>query len=228
MVESPKIDSPSLIIILLGPPGSGKGTQSEKISKAFSLPHISTGDLLRVSIKEGDSIGKIAKASLDQGVLVADSLILDMLLSRVSKKDCEKGYILDGFPRTLSQARVHETHLPQKAKRVVFNLSLSHEMIIERLKERLTCQECNAPYHLIYSPPQKKGECDLCRGALIQRVDDQEDVIRKRLIVYEKQTAPLISYYAEKKVLKDIPSNRDADQIFNDILRHLLIDLERE
>ena len=222
--QSQKFRKPPLILILLGPPGVGKGTQSEMLSKTLHLPHISTGDLLRANIKEETPLGKMAKDFVDRGSLVSDSLILDMLFDRVSKQDCERGYILDGFPRTIAQAISYHNLLQAGAKVFAFNLSLSPEDIIERLSQRVICQECNAPYHLIDSPSKKEGVCDACQGALIQRSDDREEVIRKRLVVYKEQTAPLIAYYAKKNLLKEICCNRDMHEVFNQILRYIAID----
>lgn len=221
LLEAQKQANQTVVLILLGPPGAGKGTQASILSDTLQLPHISTGDLLRSNIKEGTELGKTAKEFIDQGKLVPDDLILDMLFKRVAREDCKKGYILDGFPRTLSQAKAYDKHLGKNIKRITLNLSLSNEEIINRLSKRMTCQECSAPYHLIHSPPKEEGRCDGCNGALIQRADDQEEVIRKRLNVYEKETAPLIEYYSKEKTLKQIFCLQSIDDVLTEILDYL-------
>lgn len=209
------------VLVLLGPPGAGKGTQAKVLSKTLQLPHISTGDLLRTHIKENTELGKEAKAYMDQGQLVPDALILDMLFARVSQEDCQEGYILDGFPRTLDQAQAYDKRLGKETKTIAINLSLDEEVIVHRLGNRLTCQECSTPYHLTFSPPKKEGVCDVCNGLLIKRSDDQEEVIRKRLAVYQNQTAPLIHYYTEQKNLQEVSCDQPIDQVLSEILGHL-------
>ncbi|MBF5059569.1 adenylate kinase [Candidatus Neptunochlamydia vexilliferae] len=211
----------TVVVILLGPPGAGKGTQAGILSKTLQVPHISTGDLLRANVKEGTSLGKKAKGYMDAGKLVPDDLILDMLFDRVSAPDCEKGYILDGFPRTLAQAEAYHKRLGSLAKTIAINLELSDDTIVERLENRLVCSGCSAPYHLITSPPKKEGSCNHCESPLIKRSDDQEEVIRKRLTVYHNQTAPLITYYSKEKSLKGVSCNRSIDAILQEILDYL-------
>ena len=215
-----KTESPSapLVLILLGPPGSGKGTQAVMLHDQLHLPHISTGDLLRDHVRKGTDLGKQAQTYMEKGQLVPDGLILDMLFERVSQKDCSKGYILDGFPRTLPQAEALHDRLKGKPEPIVINLDLPDAKIIERLTKRISCETCNTPYHLISSPPKVQGKCDKCGGKLIQRSDDTEAVITKRLKVYHEQTAPLINYYTKQKLLHtihcgDIPKEKVFSQV---------------
>lgn len=221
LLEAQKQVNQTVVLILLGPPGAGKGTQAAILSETLQLPHISTGDLLRSNIKEGTSLGMTAKGYMDQGKLVPDNLILDMLFDRVKEADCQKGYILDGFPRTLPQASAYDERLGTSGKTIALNLSLSQEEIINRLSKRLTCQECSAPYHLLHSPPKTVGKCDECSGTLIQRSDDKEEVIRKRLDVYETQTAPLIEYYSKENTLKQVSCSQSIDEVLTEILDYL-------
>ena len=221
LLNAQKQSKQTVVLILLGPPGAGKGTQAGMLSETLQLPHISTGDLLRSNIKEGTELGKTAKGYMDQGKLVPDALILDMLFARVAQEDCQKGYILDGFPRTLAQAKAYDNRLGKETKTIAINLALSNEIIVDRLSKRLTCKECNTPYHLTFSPPKKEGICDVCEGPLIQRSDDKEEVIKNRLAVYEKQTSPLIHYYSEQKNLKEFSCNQPIDKVLNEILDYL-------
>lgn len=221
LLEAQNQTSQTVVLILLGPPGAGKGTQANILSDTLQLPHISTGDLLRSNIKEGTELGKTAKGYMDQGKLVPDDLILDMLFARVANEDCQRGYILDGFPRTLPQAEAYDKRLGTSAKTIALNLSLSNEEIINRLSKRVTCKECNTPYHLIHSPPKTEGKCDECGGTLIQRSDDKEEVIQKRLNVYEKQTAPLIEYYSKENALKQVSCSQSIDDVLTEILDYL-------
>ena len=221
LLEAQKQTKQTVVLILLGPPGAGKGTQANILSETLQLPHISTGDLLRGNIKEGTELGKIAKGYMDQGKLVPDNLILDMLFARVSREDCQRGYILDGFPRTLPQAKAYDERLGEGVKTIALNLALSHEEIINRLSKRLTCKECNTPYHLIHSPPKMEGKCNECGGSLVQRSDDKEEVIQERLNVYESQTAPLIQYYSKEKSLKQVSCSQTIDEVLSEILDYL-------
>ncbi|MCB1085319.1 MAG: adenylate kinase [Chlamydiia bacterium] len=209
------------VVILLGPPGAGKGTQALKLHEALGLPHISTGNILRSHVKDETPLGEEAQVYMNQGKLVPDTLILKMLFERVTASDCEKGYILDGFPRTLNQARAFKEGLKKGQKLLPINLALPDEIIIDRLTQRRVCSECAAPYHLLYSPPKKDGICDQCGGALIQRKDDREEVVRKRLEVYHKETAPLISYFSEMTSLKNISCDQPIEQIFQELITYL-------
>lgn len=210
-----------LVLILLGPPGSGKGTQAAMLEDNLHLPHISTGDLLRDHVRRGTELGKQAKVFMDKGQLVPDALIFDMLFDRVSQKDCANGYILDGFPRTLPQAEALQTRLKGKPVPIVINLDLSDAKVIERLTNRVTCEKCGTPYHLIYSPPKTKDKCDKCGGKLIQRSDDTEAVIIKRLKVYHEQTAPLISFYTKQKLLHTVNCDTQKEKVFSEVIAQI-------
>ena len=210
-----------VVLILLGPPGAGKGTQATMLAKALEIPHISTGNLLRSHVQSETSLGNKAKKYMDQGQLVPDSLILDMLFTRVAQTDCQKGYILDGFPRTLSQATAYHKRLRVESKAIVLNLELSDDIIVERLSQRLICKQCHTPFHTQHSPPKKKGKCDHCNGSLFQRSDDTEEVVRNRLAVYHKQTAPLIDYYSIHQSLKTISCDQSIEKVLEETLDYL-------
>lgn len=203
---------PQTIIIMLGAPGAGKGTQAISLSDKFHIPQISTGDLFRENLKNNTPIGQQAKTYIDKGELVPDSIVLDMLFYRLVSEDCQKGYILDGFPRTLAQAEAFEKRLETSSHLIVLSLEVPDSVIIERLAGRLTCEKCGAPYHKTASPPKKEGICDRCGGFLIQRKDDNEEVIRKRLEVYHKQTAPLKAYYKNSGKLIEIDGTKSKEK----------------
>ncbi len=207
-----------LVLILLGPPGAGKGTQAKMLEEKMHLPHISTGDLLRDHIRRRTDLGKQAQGYMGNGHLVPDALILDMLFERVSQKDCAHGYILDGFPRTIPQAEALQERLKGKPAPIVVNLDLSDAKIIERLTKRVVCETCGATYHLLYSPPQVKGQCDKCGSKLIQRPDDTEEVIAKRLMVYHEQTKPLIAFYSRQNLLHTVECSGGKEQVFKEVL----------
>ncbi|HSW87365.1 MAG TPA: adenylate kinase [Rhabdochlamydiaceae bacterium] len=219
--ELPSAPHP-LIVILLGPPGSGKGTQASMLREKLQIPHISTGDLLREQIRQGTELGKKAKTYIDQGQLVPDQLILDMLFDRVAQKDCANGYILDGFPRTMPQAEAYHARLINKPNIIAINLLLGDQKIIDRLTKRIVCGNCGTPYHLTYSPPKQPGICDKCHAKLIQRSDDTEEVVVKRLKVYQEQTAPLIDFYHRIKLLHNVDCNDSSKEgTFSQILSFL-------
>jgi len=213
--------SSPLVLILLGPPGSGKGTQANMLQEKFQIPHISTGDLFRDNIRRGTDLGKKAQGYIEAGQLVPDSLVLDMLFERVSQKDCAKGYILDGFPRTIPQAEALQARLKGKVTPAVINLDLSDAKIIERLTQRVVCENCGTPYHLSYSPPKVKDVCDKCHGKVVQRSDDSEEVVRKRLKVYHEQTEPLITFYTKQKLLRSVSCDTDKQQVFSQVIAQL-------
>lgn len=213
-----KSEGKSMIVIMLGPPGAGKGTQAIDLSKKLKLPHISTGDLFRENIQKNTNLGQKAQSYMNQGLLVPDEIVLDMLFDRVAKEDCKKGYILDGFPRTVDQAKALETHI-QNNKLVVINLEVPDGKIIERITGRMTCPKCGEIYHKTYKPPKEDSMCDNCKIPLTQRKDDTEEVAKQRLSTYHQQTEPLIEYYKNQKdVLYTINGISSKEQIQQDIL----------
>lgn len=210
------------VVILLGPPGAGKGTQAARLCAARSLAHVSTGDLFREHLKKETPLGTRAKAFMDAGQLVPDEFVLDMLFQRVAEPDCRNGYLLDGFPRTLAQAEALERRLGPSAKVVVLSLVVPEAVLIERLTGRRTCRACNHVQHLRFSPPKVAGRCDRCAGELVQRPDDTLEVVRKRLDVYHAQTRPLEGFYAGRKLLTEVDGNRPEDQVFRDLSRRVV------
>ncbi|NGX50828.1 MAG: adenylate kinase [Chlamydiae bacterium] len=217
VLEAKEQENQPLTLILLGPPGAGKGTQATMLSSALGIPHISTGNLLRAHAKEGTE----AKRFMDQGKLVPDSLVIDMLFNRVALEDCQKGYILDGFPRTLAQAKALHLRLPSSSKTIILNLELSDQTIVGRLTQRLVCSRCSAPFHLKHAPPQQEGLCDRCHGELKERSDDREEVILKRLTLYHNLTEPLIAYYSKEENFKTISCDQPIENVLGEILNTL-------
>lgn len=205
-------------IILLGPPGAGKGTQAKKISENHSLPHISTGDILRENISNNTALGIKAKSYMARGELVPDELLITIIKERLSRSDCSKGFLLDGYPRTIPQADALQMILTESGRKldVVLNIDVEEEELIKRLSGRRMCA-CGASYHVDFNPSRKEGICDVCKGKLYQREDDKADAIRNRLVVYKKQTQPLIDYYAGKGILRMIDGSKDISAIFTDI-----------
>lgn len=210
---------PKKVIILLGPPGSGKGTQAVKLSKQQGIPHISTGDLFRENMSKNTPLGQKAKTYIEKGQLVPDGIVLDMVFDRVSKKDCEKGYLLDGSPRTIPQAEALDRLLKDE-KVIVLNLDVSDDLIVKRISGRLTCSKCGNVHNLYFSPPAE-GKCEKCGSELVQRQDDAAPVVLERLKVYHEQTKPVISYYNKKKVLTTINGEKDPDQVFISLLKYV-------
>lgn len=211
-------------LILIGPPGAGKGTHAKILSDRYRIPHISTGDILRSRINDGSEIGKKAKTYMESGRLVPDEIVIRMVKERLEDKDSERGFILDGFPRNLKQGEAFDTALSElgiSLDRVV-NFKASLATVLKRLTGRRVCPKCNANYHVINMPPKRTGLCDACGTAIIQRKDDQEETIRKRLKVYEQETTPLIDYYRAKKLLRDVNADLeidDLDQVLVGILK---------
>lgn len=198
-------------IILLGPPGVGKGTVASKLSKKLSIPHIATGDMLRENVAEKTKLGLEAKNHMDKGYLVPDEVVIEMIKERLQKDDCKKGFILDGFPRTINQAdQIGDVIKIDK----VVNLQVSDDIIIKRLGRRRVCSKCGSIYHLDYIKPEKEGICDKCDGILYQRKDDKTDAIIKRLEVYRKETEPLIKYYTDKKLIIDVDGSGTPEEVF--------------
>ena len=188
-------------LTIMGPPGGGKGTQAEILSEKLGVPHISTGAIIRNAIREKTELGKVAEGYIAEGQLVPDELVIDMVSKRLSEADCENGYILDGFPRTLPQAQAMDK-IGIKLD-FALNLIVPDEVIVDRLGGRRECKVCAAPYHVKFNPPEKDGVCDKCGGVLITRADDVPETILQRLSVYHKQTEPLIGFYKEKGLLAD-------------------------
>lgn len=210
-------------LILLGPPGAGKGTQAQRIVERYHIPQISTGDILRTAVKEGTALGTKAKEFMDRGKLVPDEVVIGIIEERLKAKDCAAGFILDGFPRTIPQAEALQSILLKIGKRIdhVINIEVPSEELVRRLTGRRTCKNCGAMFHLLFQPPTKEGICDRCGGSLYQRADDNEETIRARLREYEKQTAPLIQHYHGEKRLRSIQGMGGPDQIFDQIARLL-------
>ena len=208
-------------VILFGPPGAGKGTQAVKLSENLGVVHISSGDLLRKHQAEGTDLGNEAKSYMQQGLLVPDEVIIGMIEDQISAPDAESGYVLDGFPRTLEQARALEAALARQGQRIdhVLNIQVSSQELIGRLGGRWICRDCQRPYHESNSPPREEGQCDECQGALYQREDDKSEAVEKRIQVYGDQTYPLIQYYKDKGQLREINGEGDIQ-----VVRGLLVD----
>lgn len=208
-------------VILLGPPGSGKGTQAQKMTERYNIPQISTGDILRGAVKERTPLGAEAQGYMDQGQLVPDEVVVGIVRDRLKAPDCAEGFILDGFPRTLPQAEALDATMQELKRTIdhVVSIEVDKEELLKRLTGRRTCRTCGAMYHLIFDPPTRDGICDKCGGELYQRDDDQEKTIRERLQVYEEQTAPLIAYYREKGLLRTINGVGEIAEIFRAIVK---------
>ena len=208
------------VLILLGPPGAGKGTQAVRLGAALGLPHVSTGDLFRENLSKNTPLGVRAKQFMDTGLLVPDELVLEMLFDRVARPDCQKGYLLDGFPRTIPQAEALEKRLSQKGVRVqALNLKVPDALLLERITGRRTCKQCGNVQHLKNSAPKVAGRCDKCSGELVQRSDDTPEVFGKRLAVYREQTLPLENFYATRQLIVDVDGSRSMDTVFEDLKR---------
>ncbi|ANB60699.1 adenylate kinase [Anoxybacteroides amylolyticum] len=206
-------------LVLMGLPGAGKGTQAEKIVQEYGIPHISTGDMFRAAIKEGTALGLQAKAYMDRGDLVPDEVTIGIVRERLSKDDCQKGFLLDGFPRTVAQAEALEAMLAELGRSIdyVINIEVDKALLMERLTGRRICKECGATYHLVFNPPAKLGVCDKCGGELYQRADDNEETVANRLEVNMKQTQPLLDFYRAKGYLRNINGQQEIEQVFADI-----------
>jgi len=202
-------------LILLGPPGAGKGTQAKMLTEQFLIPQISTGDILRAAVKDGTAMGLKAKEFMDAGGLVPDEVVVGIVRDRLQEKDCVNGFILDGFPRTAPQADALQASLTEMGKELdrVISLDVDAEALVERLTGRRTCKECGRGYHVTFDPSSVAGKCDACGGALFQRDDDQEETIRKRLQVYADQTSPLINYYRDAGALLELDGMQPISQV---------------
>jgi adenylate kinase len=210
-------------IILLGAPGSGKGTQAKKLTESFSIPQISTGDMLREAVRNDTEMGRQAKAFMNQGGLVPDDVVIGIVKERFQAKDCDKGFILDGFPRTIPQAQALDRVVKELGKEItsVLSLEVDEEEIMERLSGRRTCAGCGAMYHVRFNPPKEEGRCDKCVGTLLQRDDDKEETIRTRLLNYKKSTEPLIEYYRGSGKVHAVKASGNIDTIFANIFKLL-------
>ena len=206
-------------LILLGPPGSGKGTQANLLRDKFQIPKISTGDILRAAVQQGTPLGQKARQYMDQGELVPDAIVVDLIKERIQEADCREGYVLDGFPRTLVQAQKLEEMLAAAGQPLdaAINLEVDQSVILERLSGRRTCKQCGAMFHLRSRPPRQEGVCDNCGGPLYQRPDDNPETILKRLEVYEKETAPLIAFYQQRGLLKTVKGSGSMEEIFHQL-----------
>ena len=204
-------------IILLGPPGAGKGTQAKMLVDEYRMPQISTGDILRAAVKEGSQLGKEAKKCMDKGELVPDSVVIGIVEERIQQPDCEKGYMLDGFPRTVPQAEALDGMLANLSTKIdhVVSIDVDKEELVKRLTGRRTCRDCGAGFHVMFDPPKQEGVCDKCGGELYQRDDDNVETVSSRLEVYEAQTLPLIDYYQGQGKVRSIDGVGEIKEIYN-------------
>ena len=210
-------------LILLGAPGAGKGTQAKLLVDKYEIPHISTGDIFRENIKNGTELGKKAKAYMDAGGLVPDELTVDLVMNRLSQEDCKKGYILDGFPRTIPQAERLTEALEARGEALdaAIDVEVQDEIIIDRMAGRRVCPKCGASYHVVTIPPKKEGICDVCGAELITREDDRPETVKKRLDVYHDQTQPLIDYYNGQGIVVTVDGTQAMEDVFAEIVKKL-------
>lgn len=207
-------------IIMLGAPGAGKGTQAKKIAEKYGIPHISTGDIFRANIKGGTELGMKAKSYMDQGQLVPDEITIGMLMDRIKEDDCQKGYVLDGFPRTIPQAESLTKALADMGDKIdyVVNVDVPDQVIVTRMSGRRACLSCGATYHIVYNPTKQESVCDTCGSQLVLRDDDKPETVLNRLTVYHDQTQPLIDYYKKAGVLAEVDGTQNLDKVFQDIV----------
>lgn len=207
-------------IILLGPPGAGKGTQGERLVKQYNLPHISTGDIFRAAIKEGTQMGLKAKEYMDKGELVPDEIVVGVVKERLMQPDLAGGYLLDGFPRTVAQAEALDAALVEMGTPAtgVINVDVNQEELVDRLTGRRVCKSCGSTFHVKFNPPKVRSVCDRCGGDLYQRSDDTVETVKQRLEVYRTQTAPLIEFYTKQGILYTVDGSRDIDEVFKGII----------
>lgn len=206
-------------IVFMGPPGAGKGTQAEYIVEQFGIPHISTGDAFRLAMKQGTELGLLAKQYVDAGKLVPDEVTIGIVRDRLQQEDCKKGFLLDGFPRTISQAEALDEIVAAMGKQIdhVINLHVDREKLLARLTGRRICRSCGATYHILFNPPKQEGACDKCGGELYQRSDDTEEKVGTRLDEYITKTAPLLEYYSDKGLLRQLNGEQDIAQVSAEI-----------
>jgi adenylate kinase len=218
-------------LIFMGPPGAGKGTQAKLFSKTYNIPQISTGDILRQAVKEGTPLGKKAQIYLEKGELVPDEIMIGIIKDRLQEVDCQKGWLMDGFPRTIWQAVALDEILRQRGLSLdaVINIYLQEEELIKRVSGRRVCRNCGETFHVIFNPPLQEGVCDKCGGPLYQREDDKEETVRKRLEVYRARTKPLIEYYWEKSALISIDGGaRTIEDVFKSIQDAIFSKIKKE
>ena len=210
-------------IVLFGPPGAGKGTQAKFLAEEFNVPHISTGDILRENVKKGTALGMKAKSYMDKGELVPDQLLNDLVRSRLEEPDTKKGFLLDGYPRTIPQAKALDEIMDDLNRKLtaVLNIDVGTGALVKRLSGRRICRGCAASYHVSFNPPKVPDTCDTCAGELYQRADDTEDAIKNRLAVYKKQTQPVLDYYKKKGILVDIDGDREIEEVKADAIKAL-------
>ena len=210
-------------IILLGPPGAGKGTQAASIVEKYNIPHISTGDIFRKNIKEGTDLGKKSKEYMDQGLLVPDELTVGLVTDRITQDDCKNGFMLDGFPRNVSQAEQLDAFLKENNIELsnVINIEVDKSILVSRAVGRRICKSCGATYHVEFNAPKNEGICNVCQGELYQRADDNEETVSKRIQVYLDETKPLADYYAKEGILSNINGQQSIDEVFGDIVAAL-------
>ncbi len=207
-------------LVLLGPPGAGKGTQATSIAKKYNIPHISTGDIFRKNIKDKTELGNKAKEYMDKGLLVPDNLVVAIVEERLKEADCKDGFLLDGFPRTVEQAEALDKSLASMVVSLdkVLNIEVNKEILVNRAVGRRICKECGATYHIEFNPPKKEDICDQCDGSLYQRADDNAETVSKRIEVYLNQTQPLIDYYTKKGIIATVDGQQPIDKVFEDIV----------
>lgn len=207
-------------VVLLGPPGVGKGTQAAKLAERYGVPHISTGDALREAVQKGTKVGLKAKSYMERGALVPDEVVIGIIGERLAQPDCRKGFILDGFPRTVNQAEALDDILKSMGTDLdaVLHITAPDQVIVERLSGRRTCRRCGRVYHIATMPPKRDGICDICGGELYQREDDKPEAIAKRLQVYREQTAPLVDYYRRRGKLVEIDGSKSVEEVFDQIV----------
>ena len=210
-------------LLIMGPPGAGKGTQAAEIVKELKVPHISTGDMLREAVKKGTEMGKKAKEYMDKGQLVPDEVIIGVVKERLAQPDCKAGFLLDGFPRTLPQAEALDQTLKEMGIKLdnVINIRVPRERIVDRITGRRVCRSCGDTYHIVNKPPKENDKCDKCGGELYQRSDDTAETVNKRLDVYEAQTQPLLDYYGKQGIVVDINGDQPINRVLEDILSAL-------
>lgn len=206
-------------LLIMGRPGAGKGTQAANIKEYYGIPHISTGDMFRAAIKEGTELGKLAKSYMDKGALVPDEVTIGIVKERLLKDDCKKGFLLDGFPRNVLQAEALDSFMKEQGISLdaVLDVNVDASILIRRIVGRRICKTCGATYHIDFNKPKKEGICDNCGTPLIQRADDTIETAGSRLVVYDKQTAPLLAYYEKQNLLKTVNGDQELNKVFEDI-----------